>query len=371
MKLAEKRLGGYSSFLFHGFGKGRNHGFLLFFAAMAWLLCAGAAYGQAKTSTRKSSADVQTQSLPAAPLGASISGTVTDNQDDIIPGATVTLQGPDGKRLATTGEEAGFAFNNLKPGGPYRLSVTCTSCIPWTSSAITLQPGQFMVRDDIHLRLSGGTISVVVRPKTELQIATEQVHAQEQQRVFGIVPNFYVTYNPHPAPLSSGLKYKLALRTALDPVTMAGALFIAAVDQAGATPDYGGGMKGYGQRLGDEYTSGFVDVMTGGAVLPALLHQDPRYFYKGTGTRRARLMHAIGSAFLCRGDNGKTQINFSSMGGDLTAGAVSNLYIPEDDRGVAATMKGFGIATAGHITVDIMQEFFLNKLTHRGRKKSH
>lgn len=338
---------------------------------MVWVLLANlSAYGQANSNTAQTPPAQQASSLPSAPLGASISGTVTDTDNDVIPEAAVTLLGPEGQKTATSNEEGGFAFNDLKPGGPYHLKVNCHGCIPWNSQAITLQPGQFLMRDDIHIRLSGGTISVVVTPKTQLQLATEQVHEEEHQRVLGIIPNFYVSYNSQAAPLSTGLKYKLALRTALDPVTIAGALFIAGVDQAGGTPDYGGGMQGYAKRVGDEYTSGFVDVMAGGAVLPALLHQDPRYFYKGTGTRRARLLHAISSAFLCRGDNGKTQINFSSMGGDLTAGAISNLYVPTEDRGWGETFKGFGIATAGHITVDIMQEFFLSKLTKRGHPKT-
>ena len=307
--------------------------------------------------------------LPEAPLNASISGTVTDEQGDVIPGATVTLRGPQGKRTITTGEQGGFAFNDLRPGGPYRLTVECKDCLPWGSNDITLKPGQFLERDDIHLRLSGGTVSVVVKPKTELEIATEQVHAEEHQRVLGVIPNFYVSYDPKAAPLSWGLKYRLAFRTALDPVTVAGALFIAGIDQAGGTPNYGGGVEGYAKRFGSEYASGFTDVMAGGAVLPALLHQDPRYFYKGTGTRRARLMHAIDSAVLCRGDNGKTEINYSSMGGDLISGGLSNLYLPAEDRGVGATFEGFGIATAGHITVDILQEFFLNRLTKRGKTK--
>lgn len=342
---------------------------LLLTLAMACLLWAGVAQGQIAEPSQSASAG-RAHAVPPAPLGASISGTVMDTEDDVIPGATVTLTGPEGQKTATSNEQGGFAFNDLKPGGPYHLKVECRDCIPWQSEAITLNPGQFMIRSDIHIQLSGGTVSVVVTPKTELQIATEQVHEQEQQRVLGVIPNFYVSYNPHAAPLTAGLKYKLALRTALDPVTVAGAVFIAGIDQAAGTPDYGGGMQGYAKRFGSEYASGFVDVMTGGAVLPALLHQDPRYFYKGTGTRGQRLRYAIGSAFLCRGDNGKRQINYSSMGGDLAAGAVANAYTPAEDRGVATTMEGFGISTAGHITVDILQEFFLNKLTKRGHAKA-
>jgi hypothetical protein len=312
---------------------------------------------------------VTADSMPAAPLNANISGTVTDDQGDVIPGATVILRGPEGKRTTLTGEQGGFAFNDLKPGGPYRITVECKDCLPWESNDITLQPGQFLERDDIHLRLSGGTVSVVVKPKTQLEIATEQVHAEEHQRVLGVVPNFYVSYDPNAVPLTAGLKYKLALRTVTDPVTVAGSMFMAGIDQASGTPNYGGGMEGYGKRFGYEYVTGFSDLMFGGAVLPALLHQDPRYFYKGTGTRRSRLMHAIASAFLCRGDNGKRQINYSSMGGDLMAGALSNLYYPANDRGVTPLFEGFAVSTAGHITVAILQEFFLNRLTRRGKAR--
>ncbi|MGC8548365.1 MAG: carboxypeptidase-like regulatory domain-containing protein [Acidobacteriaceae bacterium] len=340
--------------------------FLLVGLTLAFGIGCGRLLGQVAETAGPATA---TRNLPEAPLNASISGTVTDEQGDVISGATVTLRGPQGRRTITTGEQGGFAFNELRPGGPYRLTVECKDCLTWGSDDITLKPGQFLEEDNIHLQLSGGTVSVVVKPKTELQLATEQVHAEEHQRVLGVIPNFYVSYDPQAAPLSWGLKYKLALRTALDPVTVAGALFIAGIDQAGGTPNYGGGVEGYAKRVGSEYASGFTDVMAGGAVLPALLHQDPRYFYKGTGTRRARLMHAIGSAVLCRGDNGRTQINYSSMGGDLISGALSNLYLPQEDRGVGATFEGFGIATAGHVTVDILQEFFLNRLTKRGRTK--
>lgn len=339
-------------------------------AAAAFLLLVT---GIAQAQVAKAQQTVQharAESLPSAPLGASISGTVMDTEDAVIPGATVTLTTPDEQKTAITNEEGGFAFNDLKPGGPYQLKVACTDCIPWESEVITLASGQFMMRTDIHIRLSGGIVSVLVKPKTELQLATEQVHAQEHQRVLGVIPNFYVSYDPQAAPLTAGLKYRLALRTATDPVTIAGALFIAGIDQAAGTPSYGGGIEGYAKRTGSEYASGFVDVMAGGAVLPALLRQDPRYFYKGQGTRGQRLRYAISRAFLCRGDNGKTQINYSSMGGDLAAGAVQDLYYPSDDRGAAPVLEGFAISTAGHITVDILQEFFLNKLTKRGHVKT-
>jgi hypothetical protein len=129
-------------------------------------------------------------------------------------------------------------------------------------------------------------------------------------------------------PLSTKLKFKLAMRVTVDPVTIAGVGFLAGMQQAGDTPNYVQGAKGYGQRFGADAADGVSDILIGGAVLPSLLHQDPRYFYQGTGTATSRLKHALISPFVCRGDNGKPQINFSSLGGDLASSALSNTYYP-------------------------------------------
>jgi hypothetical protein len=161
------------------------------------------------------------------------------------------------------------------------------------------------------------------------QIATEQVRIEEQQRVLGIVPNFYVVYDAKNAvPLSTKMKFRLAIRVVVDPVTIGGDAILAGIQQAGDTPDYVQGAKGYGQRLGANAAGGASDILIGGAVLPSLLHQDPRYFYQGTGTTNSRLKHALLSPFVCRGDSGKPQVNLSSLGGDLASSALSNIYYP-------------------------------------------
>ena len=72
--------------------------------------------------------------------------------------------------------------------------------------------------------------------------------------------------------------------------------------------------------------------MLGAAVLPSILHQDPRYFYQGSGSIGSRAWHALSSAFICRGDNGNRQFNFSHILGNFAAGGISNLYRPDNDR---------------------------------------
>lgn len=306
----------------------------------------------------------------ASPLpAANISGTIMDNSGDVVPGATITLLAPvtGASRIATAGENGGFSFDQVPAGGPYRIAVRAPGFVNWSSSDLQLRPGQFLFLPAVHLALSGGVTSVVVIANPD-QLATEQVHVAEHQRVLGIVPNFYVVYEPDPAPLTTKLKFSLALRAETDPVTFAGAAVVSALQQAGDTPNYQQGMAGYGQRLGANYATGMTDIMIGGALLPSLLHQDPRYFYQGTGSTGSRLLHAISAPFVARGDNGHWQPNYSSIGGDLAAGAISNAYEPASNRGAGLVFENALIVTGGRMANAVAQEFVLRRLT-AGRRR--
>ena len=187
--------------------------------------------------------------------------------------------------------------------------------------------------------------------------------SEEQQRIFGVIPNFYVTYDSNAAPLTAKLKFQLAVKVAIDPVTFVGVGVFAAANQAGDRPDYPQGAKGYAQRYGAVYADGVTDILIGGAVLPSLLHQDPRYFYQGTGTNKSRVIHALTTPFVCKGDNGKWQPNYSSVGGDLAAAALSNAYYPASNRGVGLFLSNFFIDTGQRAAASLAQEFLLRRLT--------
>jgi hypothetical protein len=105
----------------------------------------------------------------------------------------------------------------------------------------------------------------------------------------------------------------------------------------------------------------------GEAILPSLLHQDPRYFYQGTGTKRSRVFHAISNAFLCKGDNGRWEPNYSSIGGDLAAGALSNIYYPQSNRGAGIVFENALITTGGRMANGLVQEFILRRFTSNTR----
>src|SRR5947199_8697968 len=174
--------------------------------------------------------------------------------------------------------------------------------------------------------------TVAVHSYTQ-EVAIEQVTIEEQRRVLSIFRNFYVVYDHDAGPLTTKLKFQLAFQTSTDPVTVIGVVVLAGINQSGDTPNYPQGLKGYGERYGAVATDGLSDIMIGGAILPSLLHQDPRYFFQGTGTNKSRAFHAIFHPFICRGDNGHMQPNYSSIGGDLASAALSNPYYPPSNRG--------------------------------------
>jgi hypothetical protein len=296
-------------------------------------------------------------------------GTVTDVNGDAVVGATVFIAGTDpiDCRKVATDENGFFQFEAVKPGIPYEATVSATGFAQWASSSIIIDPGQFKLLDAIKLRIATehATVEVVYKP---VEVATEQVKLEQKQRVLGIVPNFYISYDPHAEPLTAKLKFRLALKVSLDPATFAGIGVLAGAKQAANTPNYGQGAEGYGKRFGAAAADGFSDIMIGGAILPSLLHQDPRYFYQGTGTTGSRIRHAMLNPFIAKGDNGTSQPNYSSLGGDLASSAISNIYYPNSNRGAQPVLANFAIGTAERVGASLAQEFLLGRLTRRAAR---
>ena len=261
-----------------------------------------------------------------------------------------------------------FVFNELEPATPYHVTISTPGFANWTSPDVTLQPGQYVILTVSKLRIAQAVTTVTVGFSAE-ELATEQVKIEEHQRVLGFIPNFYVSYDPNAAPLTTKLKFKLASKVAFDPITFIGVGIVAASEQAGNNPDYQQGWKGYGERYGAAYTNGFTDIMIGGAILPSLLHQDPRYFYKGQGTNKSRALYAITRPFVTRGDNGKSQPNYSTIGGDLASAAISNAYYPPSNRGAGLVFGNFLLGTGQRAAANLAQEFILRRITSKAKNQ--
>ena len=312
-------------------------------------------------------APVSAQSAEAANTKTgSILGTVVDSSDDPIPGATVILQGLAGDRLTlVTKDDGTFAFHEVTSGIAFQINVAAEGFAEWNSS-VTVEPGQDRTLSEVKLRILAVQRAVTVSYSSK-EVAAQQLKAEEQQRVLGFIPNVYVVYEPHPEPLTTRMKFELAYKDLTHPVFFARAAAWAGVEQAAGLRNYPQNTRGYGDRLGTGLADGVTEDLIGNAVLPSLLHQDPRYFYQGSGTKNSRALHAILAAFICKGDNGKTQPNYSTWGGSLISSSISLAYYPSSDRNAQHVFRSFGIGMGLHVGGGLVQEFILSKFTSRGK----
>jgi Carboxypeptidase regulatory-like domain len=309
---------------------------------------------------------VSAQAAPAANTQAGrIVGTVLDINNDPVPDATVVLQEPKGEmHKVVTKEDGAFVFEQVTYGKAYQLTVTAEGLAEWKST-VSVEPGQSKTLADVRLRPATVQRALTVGYSAK-EVAAQQLKVEEQQRVLRFIPNIYVTYEPHPEPLTTKMKFHLAYKSLTHPsfFVLMGAW--AGIQQAADTPDWPRNAKGYSERFGANLAGGAIEGLFGNAILPSVLHQDPRYFYRGNGTKASRALHAILAPFVCPGDNGKLQPNYSQWGGLLISGAIANTYYPESNRGVGLVFRNFGTNMGLHVGLGLAQEFILSKFTRRG-----
>jgi hypothetical protein len=267
------------------------------------------------------------------------------------------------QRGATTDGNGFFRFSSVAPGS-FKVSVTAAGFSNWSSDGMTLRPNEDYDLPPVELRVAMSRTEVAVT-FTRRDMAEEEIRAEEKQRVLGAIPNFYVSYSRDPEPLSSGQKYRLAWKMSVDPVSILISAGIAGVEQSqNAFSGYGQGAGGYAKRFGAVYADGTIATFLADAVLPSVLHQDPRYFYKGEGSIGSRVLYAITSVVICKGDDGRWQPNYSNVLGNLAGAGISNLYYPASDRdGAELTIRNSLIGTAGGAVGNLFQEFLIKRIS--------
>jgi hypothetical protein len=301
-------------------------------------------------------------------LSGSISGRIIDPAGAVVVEAQVRLARQDLPPIQEmlSDENGQFYFSDLLPG-PFQLTITAGGFGAQRVSGI-LRPGEAYIVPEIGLAVATVLTEVQVGVKlTQVEVAQDQIKEQEKQRVLGFIPNFFVSYVPDAAPLEPKQKFELAWRSTIDPFTFVGVAAIAGVQQAtDAFGGYGQGMQGYAKRFGAAYADVFAGTFIGSAILPSLLQQDPRYFYKGTGSVRSRILYALGNTVICKGDNKRWQPNYSGILGTFATGGVSYLYYPASDRdGTALILQNSLIRFGETAFTNVLQEFVIRKLTPR------
>src|SRR3984957_16154465 len=310
-----------------------------------------------------SRASVPNTSDPAQRLPGIINGVVVDQTGSAIAGAEVKLlREASADRTVSTSEDGQFSLLNIVPG-PFQLTISSPGFAPQNFSGI-LHPGETFAVPRIALIVAAASTEMRVTPAT-VDIAQDEIKIEEQQRVFGVIPNFYVSYVTNAAPLTPRQKFQLAWKTSIDPVSFGVNAIVAGVEQS--QNDFGGygqGAKGYAERYGAAYGNFVIGTYIGSAILPSILKQDPRYFYKGTGTKRSRILNALAQSVICKGDNGHWQANYSGLIGGLAASGISNIYYaPKDRDGLGFTFENTLIGIGTTAVTNLLQEFVIRKLT--------
>ena len=306
----------------------------------------------------------QGPSAMTAPAAGRVSGVIEDDQGALIPGAQVVLLADGSSHAMTSGSDGRFCFDAV-PAGSFKVTASEQGMTDGVREG-TLSEAQQMELEPMMLH-AGAVVSVTA--VTQQQMAEIQVRQEETQRIGGMIPNYFVVYDANPQPLTKRLKMELGWRSVVDPMNV---MFVGAV--AGAEqmenqfPGYGQGASGYGRRFGAGMADAAVGTLLTGSVLPMVFRQDPRYFYKGSGSRLSRTFYALKTTVVCKGDNGRWQPAYANVLGSFGAGAVSGLYYPGGERGGMLVVENGLSALAFDGFANVMQEFVLRRMTPRSHE---
>ncbi|HEX4067805.1 MAG TPA: carboxypeptidase-like regulatory domain-containing protein [Acidobacteriaceae bacterium] len=312
-----------------------------------------------------------THPAPTAAQPATVFGTVTTSGGDtVVTGAITTLQNTvTHATLSATSAATGFFSFAGVPPGIYTISVRGEGFIPWTSSPLNIRAGDYRQIPNIVLKINADASTVLVTASRH-QAAELELESEEKQRIVGILPNFFVSYVPDAAPLSAGQKSRLAARALFDPVTFLTAGITAGIEQGeNVFPAFGQGSLGFAKRYGAAFADNASSDFISNALLPVVFRQDPRFYYRD-GSIRSRVLYAISTVFICKGDKGRWQPNYSFVLGGFAAASVSNLYYPAADRGGSLVVTNGLLNLASGAGSSLMEEFVLQRITNRAKHRA-
>jgi hypothetical protein len=318
------------------------------------LLIAGAARGQSP-EMRAPASDEPSTTLPDAPqpvpeqqasratnpiaigheLPVRIKGVVSDMQGGLVPGAHIVIACDDSATTqeATADSVGFFSISNL-PAGTYSVTISSPGLETYIVRDLHLKPGETYSMPEVSLPMARTAADITVTVTTE-EMAEQELQNELHQRVLGVLPNFYTSYQWDAAPLSPRQKLKLTIRAASDPVFLGTTAITAGISLArNDQPEYGAGAAGYWSRYGSAYGDAVIGRFMGSVVFSSVFHQDPRYFVMTNGSWERRAWHAVSSTFMQRNDKTRRfEPAYANLLGAATAGLIASTYHPGSSPG--------------------------------------
>ena len=238
------------------------------------------------------------------------------------------------------------------------------------------KPGAARLAEIPEARLAGAARAEL--PDTPEAKQSANVPGQKQGKITGQGPLriisrrsfFYPELATRPGPLSAKEKFELFLTESISPPRILSAAADAGISQArNSLSGYGQGSEGYGLRFGSEMATGASSHFFGTFLVPSMLHQDPRYFVRGTGSFAQRVGYALRRTVLTRSDSGKEVFNWSGLLGPLAGEGVANTYLPAAEQTPGKTFQRYGVRVGFGAANNLLKEYWPTIFKSLGLKK--
>jgi hypothetical protein len=182
-----------------------------------------------------------------------------------------------------------------------------------------------------------------------------------EEHILGVVPNYNTVENPSVriGPLAVKEKFKLAADDAFDPFSwVVTGLYAGAEQWNWQDREFGQGMAGYGERYAALFADQAISSYLSEAIVPALLHEDPRFFRRGMGSFWKRAGYAMSRVLVTRTDAGAWRFNTSEIAGNMLAASLGDLYHAPSERGAAEVMERFSLSVVSDAGFNVLKEFW-------------
>ena len=209
------------------------------------------------------------------------------------------------------------------------------------------------------IRLSVYWAALLTATAFNLSAQEKTQSGTEDKRILWFFTNHRTTdKSEEAATLTPHGKFTIAWNDATDRAIFLQTAILSGIGQANnSNPSFGQGVAGYSKRFGTTYGDFAVENLLTEGLFPTLMHQDPRYFRRGEGTKRSRLAYALSRAFVTRGDSGRTEFNYSEVIGAATSVAISNAYYP-DGRTAGKNISRYTEQLGFDAASNVLKEFW-------------
>jgi len=284
---------------------------------------------------------------------------------DVPPQATLQLQGDQLEYAMPTNRCAGVA-----------LFLLLYPALVWAQTAEPDKPSG--PAPEQQAQQSGSTVDSAMQPdaptepkllmdmptpaadRTPVNPKTNSSEGQQTKRMFWIIPNFAaVSADTQLPPLTAREKYALAMQDSVDYSSFVWSGMLAAQSMAlRSYPEFHNGMAGYSRY----YWRAFADQASGSfftdALVPAVTHEDPRYYTLGHGGFFRRTRYALSRVVVTKTDSGGRSFNFSEIVGNGLEAGLSNLYYPPEERSLHNTAMNWVAQLEAASINNIVREFW-------------